>query len=176
MSGSVSIAVERAAFPECAPGEYYWADLEGLEVRTLDGASLGKVDHLLATGGNDVLVLDQAGRLIPFVTGWMGENHFAPVPTALYGAILLLSAIAYVILQRAILRAGGSESVLARAIGRDFKGKISLVLYVIAIPLAFFSPLISGGIYAIAAMIWLIPDRRIERTLDAHSEHRAADQ
>ena len=63
------IAVERAAFPECAPGEYYWADLEGLEVRTVGGVSLGRVDHLLATGGNDVLVLDQAGRLIPFVPG-----------------------------------------------------------------------------------------------------------
>jgi TMEM175 potassium channel family protein len=103
--------------------------------------------------------------LFPFVTGWMGENHFAAVPTAIYGSVLLLAAIAYTLLQGAIVRAEGPESLLATAVGADFKGKVSLLCYLLAIPLAFVSPLIANGLYVAVAMIWLIPDRRIERLL-----------
>jgi uncharacterized membrane protein len=103
--------------------------------------------------------------LVPFVTGWMGENNFAPMPTALYGVVLFAAAIAYFILQRAIIAHHGASSVLARAIGRDFKGLISTALYLIAIPSAFVNPLIAGGIYVLVALIWLIPDKRIERVL-----------
>ena len=105
--------------------------------------------------------------LTPFVTGWMGENEFAPVPTALYGIVLLLSAIAYYILQMTILRLEGPQSTLARAIGRDMKGRISPVLYAIAIPLAFVNRWISFGIYVTVALIWLVPDRRIETALES---------
>lgn len=103
--------------------------------------------------------------LFPFTTGWMGENHFAPTPTAVYGSVLLMAAIAYYILQRAIISKQGPQSQLATAIGNDWKGKLSPVLYLAAIPLAFMSPLISSSIYAAVALIWLIPDRRIERVL-----------
>ena len=103
--------------------------------------------------------------LVPFATGWMGENHFAPAPTALYGVILLMAAIAYFILQNVIIKAHGKSSVLASAIGSDLKGKISPVLYIIAIPSAFFYQWISGAIYIIVALIWLIPDRRIEKAM-----------
>lgn len=103
--------------------------------------------------------------LIPFVTGWMGENHFAPLPTALYGVVLLMAAIAYFILQRIIVRAHGADSVLKRALGRDWKGKISPLLYGAAIVLAFFSQWLAGAIYAGVALMWLVPDRRIEKTL-----------
>jgi uncharacterized membrane protein len=103
--------------------------------------------------------------LTPFVTGWMGENHFAAAPTALYGVVLLMSAIAYWMLQRTIIATQGSESVLAAAVGSDWKGKLSPLLYAIAIPCAFRSPWISGCIYALVAVIWLIPDRRVERKL-----------
>lgn len=103
--------------------------------------------------------------LIPFVTGWMGENHFAAAPTALYGVVLLMSAIAYFVLQRALVRIHGNESVLARAIGSDFKGKISPLVYTLAIGLSFVRPWIAGMLYAAVAMMWLIPDRRIERAL-----------
>jgi uncharacterized membrane protein len=106
--------------------------------------------------------------LIPFVTGWMGENHFTPAPTAMYGVILLMSAIAYWILQTTILRVQDPGSALATAIGRDFKGKLSPVLYAIAIPFAFWKPLISGIIYVLVALMWLIPDRRIEHVLTNH--------
>ncbi|HEY6213296.1 MAG TPA: TMEM175 family protein [Vicinamibacterales bacterium] len=105
--------------------------------------------------------------LTPFVTGWMGENEFAPVPTALYGIVLLLSAIAYYILQMTILRLEGPQSTLARAIGRDMKGRISPMLYAIAIPLAFVNRWISFGIYVTVALIWLVPDRRIETALES---------
>ena len=103
--------------------------------------------------------------LVPFVTGWMGENHFAAAPTALYGAILLLAAIAYWVLQQTIIAAQGSDSVLKSAVGRDLKGKISPLLYIVAIPLAFVSQWIAGGIYVLVALIWLVPDRRIEQAL-----------
>ena len=95
--------------------------------------------------------------LIPFVTGWMGENNFAPAPTALYGVVLLAAAIAYLILQRVIIAEHGESSLLATAVGGDLKGKLSLLLYAIAIPAAFLHQWISGGIYALMALIWLIP-------------------
>jgi len=101
--------------------------------------------------------------LFPFVTGWMGENHFAAVPTAIYGSVLLLAAVAYYLLQGAILRAEGPESVLATAVGADFKGKVSPLCYAIAIPLAFVSSWIANGLYVAVALMWLVPDRRIER-------------
>ena len=103
--------------------------------------------------------------LVPFVTGWMGENHFAPIPTALYGVVLLMAAIAYWILLNSILRTEGPDSLLRRAVGADRKGKLSPVLYIIAIPAAFLHPAISGALYVTVALIWLIPDRRIERVL-----------
>ncbi|MEQ1880302.1 MAG: TMEM175 family protein [Burkholderiales bacterium] len=103
--------------------------------------------------------------LIPFATGWMSENHFAPVPTALYGVPLLMSAIAYWLLQKSIIAAHGKESLLAVAVGKDLKGKLSLVLYAIAIPSAFVHPWIAGAIYVGVALMWLVPDRRIEQVL-----------
>ncbi|GJM34528.1 MAG: hypothetical protein DHS20C18_35290 [Saprospiraceae bacterium] len=103
--------------------------------------------------------------LIPFVTGWIGENHFAALPMAFYGVVLLMAAIAYFILQQLILRQQGENSLLAKAIGKDLKGKISPVLYIIAIPMAFVNVWISGGLYVLVALMWLIPDKRIERTL-----------
>ena len=103
--------------------------------------------------------------LVPFVTGWMGENHFASVPTALYGAVLFMAAIAYWILQRQILRADGPNSVLATAVGRDTKGKLSPLLYPLGIGAAFIDPRLAQGLYVLGALIWLIPDRRIERSL-----------
>ncbi len=103
--------------------------------------------------------------LFPFVTGWMGENHFAVMPTALYGVVLLMAAVAYWILQQAIIVRHGRESLLATAIGRDLKGKISPVLYVIAIFAAFFVPWVAGVLYVLVAALWLVPDRRIERAL-----------
>ena len=103
--------------------------------------------------------------LFPFVTGWMGENHFASVPTAVYGLVLLCAAIAYFILQHAIIRKQGAHSILAKAIGQDWKGKISPVLYAIAIPLALYFPWVSFALYCAVALIWLVPDRRIERVI-----------
>jgi uncharacterized membrane protein len=103
--------------------------------------------------------------LIPFSTGWMGENHFASLPTAFYGVSLLMPAIAFYILQRAIIRHQGREGLLAKALGPDLKGKISPVLYIIAIVFAFFVPVIADAIYVGVALMWLVPDRRIERLL-----------
>ena len=103
--------------------------------------------------------------LFPFVTGWMGENSFAAIPTALYGGVLLMAATAYWILARALIAAEGTESVLARAIGRDRKGVLSIVLYAVAIPLAFVGRWPALGIYVLVALMWLVPDRRIERVL-----------
>jgi uncharacterized membrane protein len=103
--------------------------------------------------------------LIPFATGWIGENHFARLPTAVYGVSLLMPAIAWYLLQKAITRTHGMASVLAKALGNDIKGKITALLYVAAIALAFVSPWISLAIYALVALIWLIPDRRIEHAI-----------
>jgi uncharacterized membrane protein len=103
--------------------------------------------------------------LFPFTTGWMGENHFTAVPTALYGVVLLMAAIAYYLLQQAIIRAQGQDSILKRAIGRDWKGKLSPVLYIVAIVATLRSSWIAQVIFVIAALIWLIPDRRIEKHL-----------
>jgi uncharacterized membrane protein len=103
--------------------------------------------------------------LIPFVTGWMGENHFAPLPTTLYGIILLMSAVAYVILQRCIIKVDGEQSTLKRAVGRDWKGKVSLLFYLIAIIVSMFYPLVAQLMYLAVAIIWLAPDSRIERAL-----------
>src|SRR4051812_44235169 len=107
--------------------------------------------------------------LVPFVTAWMGENHFASIPTALYGCVLLMAAIAYVLLQQTLIRHDGNESLLAVAVGTDVKGKLSLVLYLAAIPLAFVSRALAGLLFAAVALIWLVPDRRIERVIDGGS-------
>jgi uncharacterized membrane protein len=101
--------------------------------------------------------------LVPFVTGWMGENHFAPLPTAAYGVVLLLAGVAFLILEKQLLRAGNPR--LAAAIGNDIKGKLSAVMYLAGIPLAFVRPWIADVIYASVALIWLVPDRRIERKM-----------
>jgi uncharacterized membrane protein len=104
--------------------------------------------------------------LVPFVTAWMGENHFASVTLAAYGVVMLLAAIAYWLLQQALIRHDGSSSLLAVAVGTDFKGKLSPALYVLAIPVAFVSRWLSGALYVAVALIWLIPDRRIERAIE----------
>jgi uncharacterized membrane protein len=103
--------------------------------------------------------------LIPFATGWMGENHFAALPVALYGTVLLLAAIAYFILTQSLIFHHGRESALATALGRDLKGKISLLLYLVAIPLSFAIPWLACALYVLVAALWLIPDLRIEKTL-----------
>ncbi len=104
--------------------------------------------------------------LLPFVTGWMGENHFTPLPSALYGAVLLCAAIAYVILQNLIVASeGGRQSKLASAFGKDWKGKLSPVLYILGIGTSFIRPWIAGCIYVFVALMWLVPDRRVERVV-----------
>ena len=103
--------------------------------------------------------------LVPFTTGWMGENHFSALPTAAYGFVLLMAAFAYLILQQRIIAAQGHDSILRRAIGSDWKGKLSPVLNIAAIGLAFVVPWLSVALYAAVALIWLVPDRRIERVL-----------
>jgi uncharacterized membrane protein len=103
--------------------------------------------------------------LVPFATGWMGENHFSPAPSALYGVVLLMAAIAYWILQQLIIASQGPDSILKKAVRRDWKGKLSPLLYAAAIPLAFWQGWISLGLYVVVALIWLIPDRRIENVL-----------
>jgi len=108
--------------------------------------------------------------LFPFATGWVGENHLASTPTAAYGLVLLMAAVAYWILQRALIAQQGRESLLATAIGRDWKGKISPALYLAAIPLAFLNPWIASGIYVLVAALWFIPDPRIERVLERRGE------
>jgi len=102
--------------------------------------------------------------LIPFVTGWMGENHFADWPVALYGVVLLMSSIAYYILSRVLIKLHGHDSALAQALGKDVKGKASVATYLVAIPLAFVNHWLSVGLYVLLALVWLIPDRRIEKT------------
>jgi uncharacterized membrane protein len=110
--------------------------------------------------------------LVPFATGWMGENHFAALPTAVYGAVLFCAALAYTLLQMAIMAAEGPGSKLAAAIGNDVKGKASLVLYLLAIPLAFVTQWLADAIYVTVALIWLIPDRRIEHVAQPHEQSR----
>jgi uncharacterized membrane protein len=103
--------------------------------------------------------------LVPFVTGWMGENHFAALPTAVYGVVLLMAALSYWVLQRCIIRAQGADSLLQRAVQGDWKGNLSPLLYLIGIGLSFVAPLAGGLVYTLVAIIWLVPDRRIERVL-----------
>jgi len=103
--------------------------------------------------------------LVPFTTGWMGENHFAAVPTALYGGVLLMAAIAYWILQQLIIAAQGPDSLLKKAVGGDWKGKLSPFVYVVAILAAFKAQWISQALYFAVALIWLVPDKRIENAL-----------
>jgi uncharacterized membrane protein len=100
--------------------------------------------------------------LIPFATGWIGENQFAELPMALYGFVLLMAAIAYFILQKSILAIQGKDSLLAKALGGDFKGKVSPICYLLAIVASFYYPWIAGALYVLVALMWLIPDKRIE--------------
>lgn len=108
--------------------------------------------------------------LLPFATGWMGENHFARAPSAVYGVVLLMAGIAYYILQEIIITTQGTNSLLKRAIGNDWKGKISPVLYVVGIAVSVYSSWMAQGIYVSVALMWLVPDRRIERTLRERGE------
>jgi uncharacterized membrane protein len=105
--------------------------------------------------------------LVPFVTGWMGENHFAPLPTAVYGVVMLCAAIAYYILVRAIIAKQGPHSRLQAAVGKDVKGTVSPILYIVAIAATVVHPGIAQALYVTVALIWLVPDRRIERRLEA---------
>ena len=108
--------------------------------------------------------------LVPFVTSWVGSNHFAPTPMALYGVVLLMAAIAYYVLQLALVRADGADSILASALGSDMKGKLSPILYLIAIVAAHVNAAISGVLYIAVALLWLVPDRRMERAIAARRE------
>ena len=110
--------------------------------------------------------------LVPFVTGWIGENHFDPIPMAMYGIVLLMAAIAYFLLQTQIIRSQGRDSLLARAVGNDIKGKMSPILYSLAIASNFVSQWISGALYILVALIWLIPDKRIEIIIKSELETR----
>lgn len=103
--------------------------------------------------------------LLPFVTGWMGENHFGSLPSAMYGGVLLMAAIAYWVLARSLMAAEGTESLLRKAVGKDYKGTVSVLMYAVAIPVAFVSPRISQLAFVVVALIWLVPDRRIERLM-----------
>ena len=107
--------------------------------------------------------------LFPFTTAWMGENHFAAIPSAAYGIVLLMAAIAYFVLQHFIIASQGDESVLKKAVGRDWKGKASPAVYLIATVASFWSPSLAQALYLLVALVWLVPDRRIEKTL-AHIE------
>ena len=107
--------------------------------------------------------------LFPFATGWMGENHFAPLPTMLYGAVLLMAALAYLLLQRCIIAAEGEQTALKQAVGRDWKGKASLLAYLAGIGVSLVWPWLAQALYVAVALLWLIPDRRIERVLQPHA-------
>lgn len=111
--------------------------------------------------------------LFPFVTGWMGENHFEALPSAVYGFVLLMAAISYFLLSQSIIATDGPESVLRRAIGSDWKGKASPVLYIVAIVVAFWLTWLAQAIYVTIALIWLVPDKRIERAISENKERRA---
>jgi uncharacterized membrane protein len=106
--------------------------------------------------------------LFPLTTGWLGENYVAPIPAAVYGLVLLMAALAYYLLQSAIVAKQGRDSLLKAAIGRDWKGKLSVVLYLAAVPLAFVTPWLSIGVYVAVALMWLVPDPRIERAVSQH--------
>jgi uncharacterized membrane protein len=114
--------------------------------------------------------------LVPFATRWIGETGAAPLPTAVYGALLLLSAVAYTILVRTILAAEPPDSMLASALGRDFKGNVSLVCYAVAIPLTFVNHWLAVALFVLVAALWLVPDRRIERRLNAQRAARPVDE
>jgi len=111
--------------------------------------------------------------LLPFVTGWMGENHFSAAPTALYGFVLLMAAVAYWILVRAIIHVEGKDSILAKAIGSDWKGNLSVVIYAAAIPVAYFNSWIAQALYIVVALLWIIPDTRIERLMPTANPKKA---
>ena len=111
--------------------------------------------------------------LIPFATGWMGENHFLPLPVALYGCALLMPAIAYYLLTRTLIAFHGDGSSLSQAIGKDYKGLISVLIYVVAIPLAFYNAMIAFGLYVLVALMWFIPDRRIENAYQRRWKRKA---
>ena len=134
----------------------YWSNHHHLlqAVRHVNGAILWANLHLLFWLS-----------LIPAIMGWMGETHFAPWPLAAFGVVLLMAAVAYYILTRALLAEHEKDSVLAVALGRDFKGKVSIVFYVLGIAAAFWNTTFACGIYVLVAIIWLVPDRRLERTL-----------
>jgi uncharacterized membrane protein len=106
--------------------------------------------------------------LVPFATGWMGESHFTAMPSALYGVVMLMAAIAYFVLQHVIIASQGPNSLLRRAVGGDWKGKLSPLLYLAAIAAAFWAPWVSQGIYVLVACLWFVPDRRIEQALGSH--------
>ena len=108
--------------------------------------------------------------LLPFATAWTGENHFAALPTAVYGGVLLMSGVAYYVLQLAIVATHGKQSLLAQALGRDFKGKGSLLVYAVAIALALFNPWLANGLFVAVALWWLVPDARIVRALASHEK------
>ena len=139
----------------------YWSNHHHLlqAVRHVDGRILWANLHLLFWLS-----------LVPFVTSWMGDSHFAALPVAAYGGVLLLAACAYTILTMVLIARHGKDSTLARAMGRDTKGKLSLGLYVLAILAAFFDPRISSALYVTVALIWLVPDRRIEKVLAGRQE------
>jgi uncharacterized membrane protein len=105
--------------------------------------------------------------LVPFATAWMGKSHLAPLPVAAYGGVLLLAAVAYFVLSRLLIARHGTESTLARAVGGDVKGRVSVLLYVVAIAVAFPSPPAACAVYVLVAVLWLIPDRRIEKVLES---------
>jgi uncharacterized membrane protein len=111
--------------------------------------------------------------LFPFATGWMGQNHFTTAPTALYGVVLLMAAIAYYVLQQTIIHAQGQDSILKKAVGRDWKGKLSPVLYLVAIIVALRSTRIAQGIFVAVALMWLVPDQRIKRVLQHDGEYKS---
>jgi len=108
--------------------------------------------------------------MVPFATAWMGENHFASAPVALYGFVLLMNGVAYSILTTLLIKYHGGESILAKAVGSGFKGRLSVVCYILAIVSAFFATWISGGLYVLVALVWLVPDKRIEKILQEEKE------
>jgi uncharacterized membrane protein len=114
--------------------------------------------------------------LMPFVTGWMGENHFAPIPTALYGVVLLFAGVAYYVLERTIIHSQGPDSRLREAVGNDKKGIFSVALYAVAIPLAFVNQFFSDAIYVLVTLMWLVPDPRIERRFEEAAEEQMLEE